>query len=112
MAGENAVAFVQGRPLTYVPEPVSPLLFKHKDMEIESVDPPAGDNLVEAVLTTDGETVYRSVLLEPGDPSISAGGILHGIQMIGSHEGFRQFLDSLGQPWSDVVRSSHPAANG
>jgi len=101
-AGENAVAFGEGRPLTYVPEPVAPLLFKHKDMEIESVGPPAGDGLEERVLTTDGETVYRSVLLERGDPSTDSGGILRGVQMIGSHEGFRQLLDSLGRPWQEV----------
>jgi NAD(P)H-nitrite reductase large subunit len=101
-AGENAVAFVRRRPLTYVAEPVSPLFFKHKGMEIESVGPPAGDDLEERVLTTDGETVYRSVLLEQGDPSTSAGEILHGIQMIGSHEGFRQLLDSLGRPWQEA----------
>ncbi|MCL5281714.1 MAG: NAD(P)/FAD-dependent oxidoreductase [Planctomycetes bacterium] len=111
-AGENAVAFVRRRPLVYVPEPLSPLLFKHNDMEIESVGPPAGDNLVEVVLTTDGQTVYRSVLLEPSDSATSAGGILCGVQMIGSHEGFRQLLDSLGRPWSDIVRSSYPTANG
>ena len=42
-AGDNAVAFVQGRKLAYVPEPVAPLLFKHKDMEIQAVGPTAGD---------------------------------------------------------------------
>ena len=94
-AGDNVVAFVQGRPLTYVPEPVSPLLFKHKDMEIESVGPTAGDNLEERVLTTDGETVYHAILLEDGQ--------LRGVQMIGSHEGFRQLVDSLGQPWQEAA---------
>jgi 3-phenylpropionate/trans-cinnamate dioxygenase ferredoxin reductase subunit len=101
-AGENAVAFVQGHPLTYVPEPISPLFFKHKEMEIQSVGAPAGDNLEERVLTTDGQTVYRSVLLEQGDPATGAGRILRGVQMIGSHEGFRQLLDSLGRPWQEA----------
>jgi NAD(P)H-nitrite reductase large subunit len=101
-AGENAVASVQGCPLIYVPEPVAPLFFKHKNMEIESVGPPAGDNLEERVLTTDGQTVYRSVLLERDDSSTGSGEILRGIQMIGSHEGFRQLLDSLGRPWQEA----------
>jgi NAD(P)H-nitrite reductase large subunit len=102
-AGDNAVAFVQGRKLAYVPEPTSPLLFKHKDMEIQSIGPTAGDGLEERVLTTDGETVYRAVLLENGDPSMGSGGTLRGVQMIGSHEGFRQLLDSLGRPWQEVA---------
>ena len=98
-AGDNAVAFVQGRKLAYVPEPVAPLLFKHKDMEIQSVGPTAGAGLEEKVLTSDGETVYRSVFLENGEPSTDSEGILRAVQMIGSHEGFRTLLDSLGQPW-------------
>jgi NAD(P)H-nitrite reductase large subunit len=101
-AGENAVAFAQSRPLIYVPEPVAPLFFKHKDTEIESVGPPAGEGLEERVLTTDGQTIYRSVLLEQGDPSTGTGEILRGVQMIGSHEGFRQLLDSLGRPWQEA----------
>jgi nitrite reductase (NADH) large subunit len=102
-AGDNAVAFVQGRKLAYVPEPTSPLLFKHKDVEIQSVGPTAGNGLEERVLTSDGETVYRAVLLENGDPSMGSGGTLRGVQMIGSHEGFRQLLDSLGRPWQEVA---------
>ena len=39
-AGENAVAFAQGRALTYVPEPVAPLFFKHKDVEIQAIGQP------------------------------------------------------------------------
>jgi len=101
-AADNAVAFVQGRPPAYVPEPVSPLLFKHKDVEIQSVGPAAGENLQERILANDGETVYRSVLLENGDSSTSSGGILRGVQMVGSHEGFRPLLDSLGKPWQEV----------
>ena len=102
-AGDNAVAFIQGRRLAYVPEPVSPLFFKHKDTEIQSVGLPAGDGLAEKVLTNDGEAVYRSVLLENSDSSTSPGGILRGIQMIGSHEGFRQLVDFLGKPWQEAV---------
>ncbi len=94
-AGDNAVAFVQGRSLTYVAEPITPLFFKHKDVEIESVGAPAGAGLQEKVLTEDGETVYRSVLLDQGD--------LVGVQMIGSDEGFRQLVDALGQPWQEFA---------
>ncbi len=93
-AGDNAVAFVQGRSLTYVAEPVTPLFFKHNDVEIESVGAPVGEGLQEKVLTDDGEAVYRSVLLDNGD--------LAGVQMIGSHEGFRQLVDSLGRPWQEL----------
>lgn len=102
-AGDNAVAFIQGRKLAYVPEPTSPLLFKHKDVEIQAVGPTAGDGLTERVLTNDGETVYRAVLLENSDPSTDSGGTLRGVQMIGSHEGFRPLLDSLGKPWQEVT---------
>jgi NADH oxidase (H2O-forming) len=102
-AGANAIAFAQGRRLVHVPEPVSPLLFKHKDMEIQSVGPTGGAGLLERVLTNDGETVYRSVLLENGAPAPGAEGILRGVQMIGSHEGFRVLLESLGQPWQEVA---------
>jgi NAD(P)H-nitrite reductase large subunit len=102
-AGENAVAFVQSRRLAYVPEPASPLLFKHGDMEIQSVGPTAGEGLEERVLTSDGETVYRSVLLEDGGPATDFGSTLRGVQMIGSHEDFRQLLDCLGKPWQEVA---------
>ena len=101
--GDNAVAFVQDRELAYVPEPVAPLLFKHKDMEIQAVGPTAGAGLKEKVLASDGETVYRSVFLENGEPSTDSGGTLRAVQMIGSHEEFRPLLDSLGQPWPEVA---------
>jgi NAD(P)H-nitrite reductase large subunit len=101
-AGANAVAFVQGRPLTHVPEPVAPVLFKHKDVEIQAIGSQAGSGLVEMILTNDKETVYRSVLLEDGNPSAHAPGILRGVQMIGSHEGFRQLAEALGRPWQEV----------
>jgi NAD(P)H-nitrite reductase large subunit len=95
-AGENAVAWAEGRPPAHVAEPVAPLLFKHRDTEIHSVGPATGANLEERVLTNDGENVYRSVLLENG--------ALRGVQMIGSHEGFRQLADSLGRPWQELDR--------
>jgi nitrite reductase (NADH) large subunit len=101
--GDNAVAFIQERKLAYVPEPTSPLLFKRKNVEIQSVGPTAGDGFKERVLTSDGETIYRAILLENGEPSTGSGGILRGVQMIGSHEGFRQLLDSLGQPWQEAA---------
>jgi len=93
-AGDNAAAFVQGRKLAYVAEPIAPLFFKHKDVEVQSVGPPAGAGLEEKVLTDDGEAVYRSILLDNGE--------LVGAQMIGSHEGFRQLVDSLGQPYDPM----------
>lgn len=102
-AGDNAVASVRGRKLEYVPEPISPLLFKHKDVEIQAVGPADGDGLTERVLPNDGETVYRAVLLENGDPSADSRGTLRGVQMIGSHEGFRELLNSLGQPWQEAA---------
>jgi len=104
-AGENALAFTQGRELASIPEPISPLLFRHKDVEVQSVGPAAGDGLAEKVLTNDGETVYRSVLLDNGK--------LCGVQMIGSRDGFRQLLDSLNQPWQEAASQilASPANN-
>ncbi len=102
-AGDNAIASVQGRKPAYVPEPVSPLLFKHKDVEIQAVGPAGGEGLTERVLTSDGETVYRAILIENGDPSTDSSGTLRGVQMIGSHEGFQPLLDSLGKPWQEVT---------
>lgn len=90
-AADNALAFLQGWPLTYVPEPVSPLSFKHANVELHSVGQPAGDDPKERILSDDGNHVYRSILLEDGS--------LRGVQMIGSHEGFRPLADSLGQTW-------------
>ncbi len=90
-ASDSAIAFLQGQPLNYVPEPVSPLSFKHSDIEFHSVGRPVGDGLEEKVLSDDGKCVYRSVLLEDG--------VLRGVQMIGSHEGFWPLADSLGQTW-------------
>jgi len=90
-AADNALAFLQGRPLSYVTEPVSPLSFKHEDTEFHSVGRPAGDNLEEKVLSDDGKYVYRSILLEDG--------VLRGVQMIGSHEDFWKLAESLGQTW-------------
>jgi 3-phenylpropionate/trans-cinnamate dioxygenase ferredoxin reductase subunit len=93
-AGDNAVAFLQGRELACTPEPVAPLLFKHADLELQSVGPSAGDGLEEKVLSHDGQAVYRSVLLE--------GGVLRGVQMVGSRDGFRQLMDALGRPWQAI----------
>ena len=102
-AGENAVALVQSRKPAYVAEPVSPLLFKHRDTEIQAVGPTAGEGWEERVLTSDGETVYRSIFLQNSDPSTDTEGTLRGVQMIGSHEGFRHLLDCLGKPWQEVA---------
>lgn len=93
-AGANAVAFVQEQELAGVPEPVTPLLFKHGDVELLAAGPPGGDNLEEVVLPDDGQAIYRSVLLEKG--------VLRGVQMIGSHEGFRPLVDFLGRSWQEV----------
>jgi NAD(P)H-nitrite reductase large subunit len=90
-AADNAIAFLQGRPLTYVTEPVSPLSFKHNDLEFHSIGQPAGDTLEEKVLSDDGKCIYRSILLEDG--------VLRGVQMIGSHEDFWKLADSLNQTW-------------
>jgi nitrite reductase (NADH) large subunit len=90
-AAENAIAFLEGRPLTHVPEPVSPLSFKHSEIEFYSIGQPAGDKLEEKVLSDDGKCVYRSILLEDG--------VLRGVQMIGSHEDFSKLADSLNQTW-------------
>jgi NAD(P)H-nitrite reductase large subunit len=87
----NALAFLQGRPLTRVPEPASPLSFEHGDIEFHSIGRPTGEDLEEKVLSDDGEHTYRSVLLEDG--------VLRGVQMIGSHEDFRPWADSLGRTW-------------
>ncbi len=94
-AGENAVTFVQGRPLAYVPEPVTPLFFKHGGMELFAVGPPEGEGLDEKVLADDGQAVYRSVLLDDG--------FLRGVQMVGTHEGFRELTDSLNRPWPNAT---------
>jgi NAD(P)H-nitrite reductase large subunit len=95
-AADNALAFLQGQPLTYVPEPVSPLSFKHNDIEFHSVGQPWGGNLEEKVLSDDGKCVYRSVGLEDG--------MLRGVQMIGSHEDFWKLADSLNQAWQGPRR--------
>jgi nitrite reductase (NADH) large subunit len=94
-AADNAIAFLQDRPLAHVPEPVSPLSFKHADIEFHSVGRPAGDDLEEKVLSDDGKCVYRAVLLDNG--------ALRGVQMIGSHENFWQLADSLGQTWQETA---------
>ncbi len=94
-AADNALAFLQGEPLSYVPEPVSPLSFKHSDIEFHSVGRPAGDELEEKVLSDDGKCIYRSILLEDG--------ALRGVQMIGSHENFWPLANSLGQTWQGLT---------
>jgi len=91
-AADNALTFLQGRPPTHVAEPVSPLSFKHEDTEFHSVGVPAGENLEEKVLSDDGKCVYRSIVLEDG--------VLRGVQMIGSHEDFWKFAESLDQTWN------------
>jgi NAD(P)H-nitrite reductase large subunit len=120
-AGENAIAFAQGRALAPVPEPLAPLLFKHQDVEIQAIGPAPGEGVEERVLMTDGKTTYRSVLLDhshlstpsalsepragqarPG-PSLDRLGTLRGIQMIGRHEDFRRLAAGLGQPWEQIV---------
>ena len=89
-AADNALAFLEGRPLSYVAEPVSPLSFKHTDVELHSVGRPAGDGLEEKVLSDEGKYVYRSVLLENG--------ALRGVQMIGSHENFWPLANASARP--------------
>jgi NAD(P)H-nitrite reductase large subunit len=93
-AADNAAAFLQGRPLNHVSEPVAPLSFKHEDIEFHSVGRPAGDGLEEKVLSDDGDCVYRSILLEDD--------VLRGVQMIGSHENFWQLAESLDQTWHGI----------
>jgi len=93
-AGENAVAFLQGRSMEPVPEPTAPLFFKHKDVEFYSVGPPMDGALEEKGLFDDGKTGYCSVLLDKG--------VLCGVQMIGGHEGFQLLADSLGRPWREI----------
>jgi NAD(P)H-nitrite reductase large subunit len=101
-AGDNAVSFVQGRPLAQAPEPVTPLFFKHGDMELLSVGPPAGDTLEEVTLSGESGGVFRSVVLEEG--------VLRGVQMVGSHEGFRRLADSLGRLWSALTAAGPEAS--
>jgi len=101
-AADNAIAFAQGRPLARVPAPVAPLLFKHKDMEIQSVGPATGDGLEERVLTGDDGTIYRGILLENGHPATDPGRTLVGVQMVDSHEDFRRLADGLGKPWQPI----------
>jgi hypothetical protein len=67
-----------------------PLSFKHAGIEFHAIGVPRGQGLAEKLLLDGGESAYRSVVLE--------GGVLRGVQMIGSREGFRQLADSLG--WS------------
>lgn len=95
-AAENALAYLEARPLTYVAEPISPLSFKHEDIEFHSVGRPAGEGCEEKVLSDDGKCVYRSVCLEDG--------VLRGVQMIGSHEDFWKFAESLDKTWPDAVK--------
>ena len=92
-AADNAIAFLQGRPLSHIPESVSPLSLKHADVEFHSVGRPAGDGLEEEVLSDDGKCVYRSVGLEDN--------VLRGVQMIGSDEDFSKFVDSLDGTWQN-----------
>jgi nitrite reductase (NADH) large subunit len=90
-AGDNAVAYLQGREPARAPEPVAPLLFQHADLELQSIGPAGGADLEERAFPDNGPTVYRSVLLENG--------LLRGVQMVGSRDGFRRLADALGRPW-------------
>lgn len=94
-AADNAIAFLQGQPLNYVPDLVSPLSFKHANVEFRSAGRPAGDGLEEKVLSDDGKCVYCSVLLEDG--------VLRGVQMIGSHRDFWPLAESLDQTWQGTA---------
>ncbi len=79
------------RLLVFAPEPVSPLSSKRSDIEFHSVDQPTGDGLEEKVQWDDRKCVYRPIILRNG--------VLRGVQMIGSHEGFWRLVDSLDQTW-------------
>ena len=68
-----------------------PLSFKHGNIEFHAVGAPAGPGLDEVVLSNGQERTYCSVVLE--------GGVLRGVQMVGSREGFRQLAESLGRPY-------------
>jgi nitrite reductase (NADH) large subunit len=88
-AADNAIAWLQGRPLSRVPDPVPSLSFRHTDTEFYAIGSTTGGNLLERVLSDDERSVYRSILLEDG--------ILRGVQMVGSHDGLQQLASTLGQ---------------
>jgi len=89
-AAANAVAYLSGRPAEPVADHEVPLSFKHASIEFHAVGAPGGQGLVEKALSVEGESAFRSVVLE--------GDVLRGVQMIGSREGFRQLAESLGRP--------------
>jgi len=90
-AAANAVAHLSGRPAEPVADHLVPLSFKHTSIEFHAAGATVGQGFVEKPLPGDGESAYRSVVLE--------GDVLRGVQMIGSREGFRQLADSLGRPY-------------
>jgi len=88
-AALNAMATLTGGPLEPVADHAIPLSFQHDRIEFHSAGIPAGPGLEEKILSSDGERIYRSGVLE--------GNILRGVQMVGSREGFRKLADSLGR---------------
>ena len=90
-AGANAVASLQGQELEAVPAAVVPLSLKHGDIELYAAGPPQGEGLEERTLSEREASAYRSVLLQDG--------ILRGVQMVGTREGFHQLVAEIGRPW-------------
>ncbi len=91
LAGVNAGAAAQGRPLQTAPTPAYPLSFLHDGIEIHAIGPAAGAGLQEKLLSDPTSDIHRAVYLENG--------ILRGIQMIGTREDFQQLTPLLGRLW-------------
>jgi nitrite reductase (NADH) large subunit len=84
LAGTNAVAAVRGETLQrYVPQTL-PLTFKSGDFELYAVGAPGGEGYEEHPLDGSTESVLRSV--------IKRNGRLCGVQMIGTRQGFDDYL--------------------
>lgn len=87
LAGANAVAAAQGRPLqSYQPQTL-PLTFKHGEFEIYAVGKPGGPGTEEVCLDGTTDLVLRSL--------VKLGGATVGVQMIGTRAGFDDLASHL-----------------
>jgi nitrite reductase (NADH) large subunit len=91
VAGGNMLASLEGRAMTpYVPIPL-PLSLKTRDLELYAMGGPVVPGDSELWLSGATDDMVRAILLREG--------VLVGVQMIGTREGFDELAGDLGRKW-------------
>jgi NAD(P)H-nitrite reductase large subunit len=89
VAGANAVAAVRGEPLRMYQPELQPLTLKVRDFEMHAAGDAGSEGTTEQPLEASTETRCRVLVLKDG--------LVAGVQMVGTREGFDDYLDLVRQ---------------